>query len=271
MKKLCTMWLASVVFASVPAPVLAATEAAAESEPAAVLLPDEETPRTLALLQSASASGQDYGVPQRTPESGASPPLSGGVDLKSRYVFDDLYVATPGPVLQGWLSLDVGEIAPNVNCALGTFGSVGLDSSLGREVDLSANCRYQATEQTAVTVELAHYELFDPGVPELNVASVTVSHQGFAVEASYIQWGGGFEDGWSLDASYAGSVSGFDIEAGVLYESGITLPDIMVARLSVSHRLVGPLSANVTGYVPLHRGAGETRTAQVVFGLSYSF
>ena len=116
--------------------------------------------------------------------SASAGPLSGGVDFKSQYVLADLYVQTDGLVLQPYAELAIRDSG----CAVGVWASVGLETKVGNEVDLTASCKVEISNQTTVTGLVSRYLLFY-GVPDMTEISILVVHGSVDVTASHLHLG----------------------------------------------------------------------------------
>jgi hypothetical protein len=190
--------------------------------------------------------------------------MSGGIDLKNRYVLGDLFVPTAGPVVQPYASVELGD----TGCELGAWASFGLDTKEGNEIDLTASCEFNLAKDTTGKVLVARYLLLN-GVADMNEGTVGITHGPVDLSATYYQWK--HEDGFRVDAGYSTKIEKIDVRGGLLYETGLDAPDILVGSLSASYPLSENLSLSAEGYIPLVKANNDNRKGQIVFGLTYSF
>jgi hypothetical protein len=114
-----------------------------------------------------------FGLPKEEPvaeetTAEASSPISGGLDVLSDYMLADGIRPTKGWVIQPYASLDLGG-----GLSANAWGSVGLKSSVGNELDLGVT--YERPLGGGVTSRLTavHYVLFGdvPDMQEFTVGS----------------------------------------------------------------------------------------------------
>lgn len=190
--------------------------------------------------------------------------VSAGASLKSSYTLDDGIVATDGPVVQGWASVNITE-----QCSLDVWGSKGLDTNTGDEVDLGASCRFDLGEGVKAKV-VANRFLLLGGVPDITELTVGLSKGPVDLTVSQYIWDGGLEDATRVQVGYnadlAPKLSG---RGEVTYETGFGLKDTVVLGADVSYAITEKLSVFATGYLPVKKSGANSE--KVVVGLSFNF
>lgn len=197
------------------------------------------------------------------------PVVSGGGTVVSKYAFSDLFVQTNSPTAQVWASLDTRIIGIN-GCSVDLFASRGITTKVGREVDVGASCRFDVAEN--VNVELSGSRYILGGATDITTLVAKVSHG--PVDASVTQYlvDGPEQDATKFEIGYTiEPVENWSLRAVAAYETGFELPDIVTAGAEISYRLNDALSLTFAGYVPLHRGAGDPRSAVATVGVQFSF
>ncbi len=190
--------------------------------------------------------------------------VSVGVDFKSAYVLDDAIVATDGPVVQGWASVNITD-----NCSLDAWGSKGLDTNTGDEVDLGASCRFDLGSNTELKVVANRY-IFFAGTPDMTALEAVVSHGPVDVGVAQYIWDGGLADATRIQVGYnaelAPRLSG---RAEVTYETGFGLRDTVVLGADVRYSVTDNVSVFATGYLPVRESGANG--PKLLGGISMSF
>jgi Bacterial protein of unknown function (Gcw_chp) len=204
--------------------------------------------------------------PENTPTEESESPISGGVDVMSDYMFFDATLSTPGPVVQPWVSVDLGG-----GFSANAWGSKNLDpnNNFGNELDL--NVTYERSLGGGVTgrVVLGHYVLFGD-VPDMQEITVEVEKGGVSLYASYNPWGGGLEDGYLIGATYEFDLAPrLSASTTLIYTGGFDSDAAIVASAGLTYDLGHGFSAKVNGYLP-HRDDG-VHERRAVFGIGWSF
>jgi hypothetical protein len=194
----------------------------------------------------------------------STPGITGAVETYTAYVFRDGSTATPGPVAQAWLSVDIGH-----GFSLETFGSKGLDQNVGDEFDIGITYERELGDGFIGRFILNHYVLFGD-VPDMQEITAEVEKDGFRLRATYNPWGGGLEDGFILGAGYDFKLTPRLFgRADVLYVTGYEATDAVVASVGLRYDLGGGFLAIADAYLPSRED--EFTKTQVVFGIGWSF
>lgn len=200
----------------------------------------------------------------QTTEVNPAPAFSGGVDFKSRYVLGDLLVGTAEPVVQGWGSLPLGE-----HCSLEAWGSHGISTSAGAELDIGGKCHGSLDNQTQVELSVLRYVLH--GTDDMTAISATLRRGPLYVSVSQYVWDRN-PDATQVEVGYTiAPTERFRLRAVATYETGFGIPNILVGGAEASYSLTSHLSITGSIYTPIYHGAGDTRGTEAIFGLSYSF
>jgi hypothetical protein len=209
-----------------------------------------------------SVVGEDA---EPTESSDSEGSISGGVTLVNQYGFSDLFVQTEGPTVQGWISVPVAG-----GCSLELFASHGLETRVGRELDIGGACAFNVSENVEVNLSASRYIL--GGATDITTLEGQVKVG--PVDAVVTQY---VVDGNEPDATKF--ELGFTIEptdrlslrfVGV-YEHGFGLPDIVVGGVEARYALGGNFALTANAYAPISRRAGDPREAQVFLGISFDF
>jgi len=208
-----------------------------------------------------------FGAPKEEPVAEettveSSSPISGGVDVLSKYCLADAVCPTPGPVVQPWLSFNLGG-----GFSVNGWASKNLSPkhNVGNEVDAGLKKIADLGNGVEGRVVYNHFFLLG-GVPDMEEVTVGVSKNGFDLSASFYPWGGGLQDGFRVTAK-----KDFDIapklsaSVGAVYETGMEADDTFVALAGLTYDLGRGFSAKVNAYIP-HKG--ESR---FTFGIGWGF
>ncbi|HEY0964254.1 MAG TPA: hypothetical protein VGE31_00460 [Candidatus Paceibacterota bacterium] len=190
--------------------------------------------------------------------------ISGGIDLKSRYVLDDLLIGTDEPVIQGWASIPV-----NGRCSAELWGSHGISTSTGAELDIGGKCRLTGDDESYSELEVSRYLL--KGTDDMTAVSLNFKSGGFDASVSQYFWDKN-PDATQVQVGYSTELSE-RVSARVLatYETGFGLPDIGVIGAELDYSLTDTLSVGFKGLVPVKKSGRDDRGTEVVFNLSYAF
>ena len=193
-----------------------------------------------------------------------SPLITGGIDLKSGYVLDDALVSTDGPVLQGFISVNVTD-----KCSLDAWGSKGLDRTVGDEIDLGASCRFDLGQDFKAEVVVSRYLLLG-GVPDMTEVTVGLSKGPVDLSVGHYFWSGGLQSATRVQFGYNTELAAkLSARAEVTYETGFDLKDTIVLGADLKYAITDKLSLGVTGYAPVIKSGGNDY--KVVASLSMSF
>lgn len=107
--------------------------------------------------------------------------ISGDVGLYSRYVDEDLFVFTNEPVVQASAYLDVSD-----RCSIDAWGSHGIATKVGAELDLGASCRFSLADTTEREVAVARN--FLQGTPDLTAVTASIQRGAFDLTVSHYLW-----------------------------------------------------------------------------------
>lgn len=205
--------------------------------------------------------------------AGGSMPFSemeveGGLSLWNQNVLDDLFVQTPqsdGPVVQGWLSVPIPESA----CALEFFGSHGVQSSHGAEIDLGAKCTAELGDKTTANVVVSRYLLH--GMRDMTELAFGLNHGNFDVAVTRYFWDR-HPDATQVQAGYKiPATQQLSARLSATYERGFGEPDILVGGVGAVYQVRDNFSLNGTLRVPLYSGPGDHRDTRFMFGAEYIF
>lgn len=189
--------------------------------------------------------------------------VSGGIDVKSSYVLDDAIVATDGPVIQGYASVELGN-----GFSANLWGSKGLDTDVGDELDIGVSWNHEL--ENGLGVKAVVNRFFFRDFPEMNEFTVGVSYGSFDTSVTQYVWEGGFEDGSRVQVGYNfAPVEKWSARLEVTAETGIQLPDAVIFGADVGYQLTENVSIFATGYLPTRNDG--FREQRLLFGLGYSF
>lgn len=190
--------------------------------------------------------------------------ISAGGDLKSSYTLDDGIVATDGPVAQGWVSVDLGS-----GFSVEAWGSKGLDSNIGDEVDLTLTYERELESGFTIKASASRYLLFGD-VPDMTTLEVGLSHGPVDVTVTQYLWEGGLPDATQFQLGYnaelAPKLSG---RLEVTYETGFDLRDTVLVGADVRYALSDRFSVFATGYLPVRESGANG--PKLVAGVSFNF
>lgn len=198
-----------------------------------------------------------------------SSPVSFGGTVVSKYIFSDLYVQTDSPTAQVWASVDTNIIGIK-GCSVDLFASHGFTTTVGREFDVGASCRFDLAKDVNVELSASRYIL--GGASDITTLVAKVSHG--PVAASVTQY---IVDGSEPDATKV--ELGLTVEPakrlslrGVFtYEHGFGLPDIYVGGVEANYAVTDHWALTFSGYAPLHLAAGDPRSSEVAVGVQFNF
>jgi hypothetical protein len=190
--------------------------------------------------------------------------VSGDIGIHNRYIDEDLFVYTDKPVVQASLSLDVSE-----RCSINAWGSHGISTKAGAELDLGTSCSFSLDEKTSVKVAANRFFLHDSD--DMTEVSVGITHGPVDVTVSRYLWDN------NPDATRI--ITSYSIEAGdkltlgplVMYETGFGEPDILTGGLSAEYKLTNRLSLVGLAVVPIKKNEWDERSAQASIGLTFNF
>ena len=190
--------------------------------------------------------------------------VSAGADFKSAYVLDDAIVATDDLVIQGWASVNVTD-----ECSLDAWGSKGLGTDVGDEIDLGASCRFDVTNDTKLKVSVNRYLLLG-GVPDMTALEAVVSHGPVDIGIAQYIWDGGLPDATRIQVGYnAELATRLSARAEVTYETGFGLRDTLVLGADVRYSVTDNVSVFATGYLPVYESGANG--PKLLGGISFSF
>ena len=190
--------------------------------------------------------------------------VSLGVDLKSSYTLDDGTVATDGPVVQGWASVNVTD-----SCSLDAWGSKGLDRKVGDEIDLGVKCRFNLGQDFKAEVVVSRYLLLG-GVPDMTEVTVGLSRGPIDFSVGHYFWSQGLQGATRVQFGYNAELAPkLSARAEVTYETGFDLRDTVLVGADLRYSVNDKLSVFATGYVPVKKSGANGE--KVVVGVSFSF
>jgi hypothetical protein len=178
--------------------------------------------------------------------------VSGEFGFSSMYMDGDLFALTKEPVVQAGLYLDV-------------WGSHGVATSEGAELNLGASCRFNPTED--VEVEVSGYRDFLIGFDDMTEFSVSVVWGSFAAKVIHFVWDNN-PDATRFLAGY--TIAWTDkllIRPNLVYQIGFGERDVFGGGMTVTRTLGKGWAITGTVMTPL---AGD-RSAQVAVGLNLIF
>lgn len=239
---------------------------AAETEPSAATSEAVASAPVLAIAEPCAIDGcaPSQSTEASTEESKSS--VTGGVDVMSDYMFYDASLSTPGPVVQPWISVELGG-----GFSANAWGSKNLDpnNNFGNELDLGITYERELGGGVTGRVILNHYVLFGD-VPDMQEITLEVEKDGVSLYASYNPWGGGLEDGYLVGATYEFNLAPrLSASTTLIYTGGFDADAAIVASAGLTYDLGHGFSAKVNGYLP-HRDDG-VHVRRVVFGIGWSF
>lgn len=190
--------------------------------------------------------------------------VSGEIGVYSKYLDDDLFPLTDEPVVQAAVFIDVSD-----NCSLDAWGSHGLATKEGGELDLGASCRFNIDEKTEVEV-IAYRDLLR-GFDDMTELSVGITHGPLNITVTQFVWDN------NPDATRI--VAGYTIEATehlslrpmVAYETGFGEDDIVAGGLRAEYALTKQFSLVGLALTPIKKGSNDTRGTEASIGIRFSF
>lgn len=185
--------------------------------------------------------------------------VSGEVGIYSQYLDDDLLPLTPDPVVQAGVSVDISQ-----HCSADAWVNLGINTRVGRELDLGASCRFDIDE-TQIEVVASRYLLqAESDITELSVSAT----QGSAdVTVSYYAWDD-HPDAVRVTVGY--TIEATDkllLRPAAVYQTGFGDSDVIGAGLYANYRLTDNLEVVGMALAPIK---GD-RHPQVSLGLKFSF
>ena len=184
--------------------------------------------------------------------------VSGGVEVYDKYLFDDLYVANKGVVIQ-----PMARVTHSSGVYVDGWASVGLESDDGNEFDGTVGYK-----KGPVEVLVAYFAI--PG-PDLIATKAILTIGNLGLHAEHYTYKP--ENGWRVSADYNVQVTEkFSVQPTILYEHGIGLPDIVIGGVNLSYDMSDRLSVNFAGLVALDQAKNDPRRgAEFSIGLGYHF
>lgn len=186
----------------------------------------------------------------------------GEVALRSRFVDDDLFVYSHGPVLQPNFGIEHGPSG----CFIDIWGNVGFQESIGDEIDFSVGCEREFPGDVTLTAYVSYYAFVgaDDG---MFAFSTEASVDDLGVQVHYYRPVALEEDdGFRLVGTYTRDF--FDdvsVEAKIAYDSGPYngIRPILSAGSTVSLSLSDNLELSITGLIPVAKHERDDRGPQV--------
>jgi hypothetical protein len=189
--------------------------------------------------------------------------LSGDVGLYSQYLDYDLFVLTDEPVVQAGLNAQISEA-----CTLMAWGSHGVATKAGGELDLGALCSVGVGD---TTVSFMAMQSILRGVRDATTVSVRLARGNIDLNVEHYLWAGN-PDGSRIYGGYRFSPSKtVSLHPFAAFETGIGAPDIFALGLDASLALTADVSLVGLAMVPLARRRGDPRKAELSTGIRYSF
>lgn len=190
--------------------------------------------------------------------------VSGEVGIYSSYLDDDLFVYTNEPVIQAGVYLDVTD-----NCSLDAWGSNGIATKVGGELDLGASCRFSLSEETEV--EVVANRILLRGDDDITEISVGVTHGPVDVTVSRYFWDNN-PDAFRIVAGYSFEpTEKLSLRPMMTYETGFGEEDILAGGLSAEYALTEQLSVVGLAVTPIKKGSEDTRGTEANIGIRFSF
>lgn len=189
--------------------------------------------------------------------------ISGDIGLYNKYLDFDVFVLTDEPVVQGALYATVSD-----ECSAMAWGSHGISTREGGELDVGAICYVPAGDGTVILYGLRS---FLRGFQDAWTIAAGYSYGGADLTVEQYFWDGN-PDGRRFIAGY--THTGIDrvvLRPMLTYETGLGIPRIFAAGLSAEYRLEGDVSLVAMGFVPLVEDDPELRTGQLQLGVKYTF
>ncbi len=189
--------------------------------------------------------------------------ISGTVGLYSRYLDYDLFVLTSQPVVQAVVYAEVSEA-----CSLMAWGSHGLSTRVGGEIDVGGFCGVDigGTHVTATALRA-----FTRGARDTSIASLRFDRAGFDLTVEQYVWDAN-PDGTRVYTGYTFKpAEALTLHPMMIYETGLGVPDILVAGADAALDLGGDLSLYGMALVPAAKANGDDRKARAQVGLRYQF
>lgn len=198
-----------------------------------------------------------------TPAASPAQDISGTVGLYSRYLDYDLFVLTSQPVVQAVVYAEVSEA-----CSLMAWGSHGVSTSVGGELDVGGFCGLDigGTQVTATALRA-----FTRGSRDTSIASIRFDRAGFDLTVEQYVWDAN-PDGTRVYTGYTfNPAEALTLHPMMVYETGLGVPDILVAGADASLALSKNLSLYGMALVPAAKANGDDRKARAQVGLLYRF
>lgn len=197
------------------------------------------------------------------PAVAAAGPLSGDVGVYSRFLDYDLFPLTDEPVVQAALYYGVSK-----ECEALVWGSHGLETAVGGELDLGLYCSLEFGDVTATVGGLRS---FLRQTPDATTLSVGLTYAGFDITAEHYPLPTQ-EDGTRIYGGYAAKpFSTLSLYPMLVWETGLGVPDIFAGGVRAELELAGSSSLFALALVPLARAEDDGRSSELALGLRYRF
>ncbi len=185
--------------------------------------------------------------------------ISGEIGVFNQYLDDDLLPLTDKPVVQAGIYIDVSK-----NCSLDVWGSHGINTSQGGELDVGGSCRFTAGE---TEVEVSANRLFLRGLSDITALSISATRGPVKVEVEQYLWDNN-PDATRVTAGYNIDVTEkFSLRPSLVYQTGFGERDVFGGGASASYAITKNLSIVGTLLTPF---SGD-RSTQGSVGLNFTF
>lgn len=186
----------------------------------------------------------------------------GEVALRSRFVDDDLFVYSRGPVLQPNFGIDHEPSG----CFVDIWANVGLQESVGDEIDYSVGCEREVAGGVTLGAYVSYFDFV--GADDSMFAFTAEASSGeFRIQAQYYRPRVRSEaDGFRVVGTYTRPLSRtINLEAKIAYDSGPYdgIRPILSGGGTLSFSLTDNLALSVTGLAPVLKHEGDSREPQV--------
>lgn len=190
--------------------------------------------------------------------------VSGEVGIHSNYLDDDLFVYTNEPNVQAAVFYDFSD-----HCSLDVWGTHGLATSTGSEIDVGASCRISLAKDTEV--EVIAYRDFLTGDDDMTEVSVGVTHGPVNVTVTQFIWDNN-PDATRVVASYTLEPSEkLSLKPMLAYETGFGEADILAGGLKATYALSDQFSLVGQVLTPIKKDGADERTTEVSVGIKFTF
>lgn len=188
--------------------------------------------------------------------------LRADIGVYNRYVDLDLLVLTPEPVVQGGVYLDIGKA-----CSLMAWGSHGIATKRGRELDLGGSCSVRAGN---VRLTGGLLRSFISGSDVTGLVAGAGSGR-FDLTVKHYLWDG-HPSGTRAYATWLWLLGPHaSLRPTVAFETGFALPDIVAAGFSGEVSATRNLALTALVLAPIHSGPGFVRHGQAMVGVRRRF